>query len=545
MHAAYIDRLGGPELIRHGTLSEPAPAPGEVLVEVDLAAVNHVDTFVRSGAWRTPLTFPFVVGRDLVGTVAHTTTEVPGGFAPGARVWSLSMGHDGRQGSVAERVAVPVERLYPVPEGVDPAELVALAHPAATAHLALSTHGRLRAGENVVVVGAGGNVGTALVAMASHAGARVTAVASVADADHCQDSGAHSVLDRRAPDLHERITASHPEGVDLYIDAAGRNEVEPALATLARRGRLVLLAGMGARPLLPVGTLYLLDRSILGFAISQATVTELAEAAARVGRLAACGVLRPRRHDLVPLEHTGWAHRAVEEGSARGRRFVIAVRAGAGNRTDLTNSASMFGATSSDLANLPTMSASIIDTLPLFELRASVPVSASPEQVYEVVSDLPRSSEWSPECRGGAWVVGEPGRVGSVFRGENLRADDVVGWAPLIRGLWHTEARITEADPGRTFRWMMLSHVGSDQESLWGFDIEPTDGGGSLLTHHFWMGRATAGIHKITADLDEEQRKRFVTEWTDKLAGDLDVTLARIKRVIEETWTSSPDRQNG
>ncbi|WP_306368838.1 zinc-binding dehydrogenase [Nocardiopsis sp. CC223A] len=534
MYAAYIDRLGGPELIRHGTLPDPDPGPGEVLVEVDFATVNHVDTFVRSGAWRTPLTFPFAVGRDLVGSVVRAAPDVQDGPPPGTPVWSLSMGYDGRQGAAAERVAVPADRLYPMPAGVDPAALVALAHPAATAYLALATHGRLRPQEEVVVVGAGGNVGTALVAMAVHAGARVTAVASAADTDHCRGSGAHAVLDRRDPELYERIADLHPRGVDLYVDAAGRNEVEPALAVLARRGRLVLLAGMGARPVLPVGSLYLLDRSILGFAISQATVDELAEAAAQVGRLAARGVLRPRRHDIVPLEHTARVHRAVEEGAARGRRFVIAVRAATRRGADLTNSGPMFGATSPGLANLPAMSASIIDTTPLFELRASVRVSASPEQVYEVVSDLPRSSEWSPECRGGVWISGEPRQVGSVFRGENLRADDVVGWAPLIRGVWHTEARVTEADPGRTFRWMMLSHAGADQESVWGFDIEPTDDGGSVLTHHFRMGRATAGIHKITADLDEEGRKRFITEWTDKLERDLDVTLARIKRVIQE-----------
>ncbi|MDT0329508.1 zinc-binding dehydrogenase [Nocardiopsis lambiniae] len=535
MYAAYIDRLGGPELIRYGPLPDPEPEPGEILVEVDFATVNHVDTFVRSGAWRTPLTFPFVVGRDLVGTVVRAAPDVSDRFAPGERVWSLSMGYDGRQGAAAERVAVPADRLYRVPEGADPAELVALAHPAATAHLALSTHGRLRAGESVVVVGAGGNVGGALVAMASHAGARVTAVASPTDADHCRASGAHAVLDRRDPDLYERIARLHPDGVDLHVDAAGRNEVEPALAGLARRGRLVLLAGMRSRPVLPVGSLYLLDRSVLGFAISQATVDELAEAAARVGRLAADGVLRPRRCDLVSLEHTGRAHRAVEGGLARGRRIVIAVGRGPDHGTNLTNSAPMLGATSPGLANLPTMSASIIDTTPLFELRASLPVSASPEQVYEVVSDLPRSSEWSPECRGGEWISGEPRRVGSVFRGENLRADDVVGWAPLIRGVWHTEARVTAADPGRTFRWMMLSHAGADQESVWGFDIEPTDDGGSVLVHHFRMNRATAGIHTITANLDEEERKRFITEWTAKLEQDLDVTLARIKRVIEES----------
>ncbi|MET8982244.1 SRPBCC family protein [Streptomyces sp. NPDC004539] len=178
------------------------------------------------------------------------------------------------------------------------------------------------------------------------------------------------------------------------------------------------------------------------------------------------------------------------------------------------------------------MSKSIIDLSPLFELRADIRVAATPEEVYAVVSDLPRSAEWSPECRGGEWISGAPGAVGSVFRGENLRSEDVVAWAPLVRGTWYTEARVTAAEPGRTFRWMMLSHANEDQESVWGFDVEPADGG-SRLVHHFRMGKATAGIHKITADLDETEREKFVGEWTAKLESDLDATLKRIKDVVE------------
>ncbi|MBQ0827190.1 SRPBCC family protein [Streptomyces tagetis] len=177
---------------------------------------------------------------------------------------------------------------------------------------------------------------------------------------------------------------------------------------------------------------------------------------------------------------------------------------------------------------------SVIDHSPLFELDARIRVSATPAQVYRVVSDLGRSKEWSPECRGGEWTEGEPSAVGSVFRGENLRGEDVVGWAPLVRGTWYTEARVVAAEPGRTFRWMMLTHAREDQESVWGFDVEDAEGGGSWLVHHFRMGKATAGIHTIVAGLDEDARKRFVAEWTAKLAQDLDATLARIRDVVEK-----------
>ncbi|GAB3547253.1 hypothetical protein GCM10027444_11340 [Actinopolyspora lacussalsi] len=109
-----------------------------------------------------------------------------------------------------------------------------------------------------------------------------------------------------------------------------------------------------------------------------------------------------------------------------------------------------------------------------------------------------------------------------------------MAWAPLVRGTWYTECRIVRADPGSSFRWMMLSHANEDQESVWGFDIE-RNGAGSVLEHNFRMGEATAGIHKIVADMDESDRAKFITDWTAKLEQDLDDTLRRIKNVIEKT----------
>jgi hypothetical protein len=69
---------------------------------------------------------------------------------------------------------------------------------------------------------------------------------------------------------------------------------------------------------------------------------------------------------------------------------------------------------------------SIVEKSPLFELSADILVEASPEEVYNVVSGLPRSGEWSPECQGGERICGEPATVGAVFRGENLRSEDLV-----------------------------------------------------------------------------------------------------------------------
>ncbi|MGH3887054.1 MAG: NADPH:quinone reductase [Pseudonocardiaceae bacterium] len=322
MHAAYIEQLGSPEVIRYGELATPQPGPTDVLVDVTVATVNPVDTFVRSGAWRTPIDFPFVIGRDLVGTVAAAG---PGavGFKVDDPVWCNSLGHAGRQGAAAEQAVVPVDRLYHLPEGVSPVDAVAMAHPAATAHLALFTHGRVRAGETVVVAGAAGNVGSALVVLATQAGARVTATANARDSDYCRSLGAAEVIDYRDPALPERIKDVSPQGVDIYLDTSGENDLTSAVDLLARRGRIVLLAGLQTRPVLPAGPLYLKDCSVIGFAISQATSAELAEAAGTINRLLASGQLRPRTTETLPLSAAAEAHRRIEAGEVHGKRLIL------------------------------------------------------------------------------------------------------------------------------------------------------------------------------------------------------------------------------
>ncbi|MGW3206094.1 NADPH:quinone reductase [Streptomyces sp. NPDC001135] len=327
MRAAYIEELGSADVIRYGEIAAPRPGPTDVLVNVLATTVNPVDTFVRSGRFPTQVVFPFVVGRDLVGTVAEVGPGVTG-FRAGDRVWCNSLGHGGRQGAAAEQAVVAADRLYPLPDGVDPYAAVAVVHPAATAYLGLFVHGRLSVGETVLVAGAAGSVGSALVTMAVRAGARVLATAGARDAEYCADLGAAEVFDYRDPELTEKIRRAAPAGLGLCLDTAGVNDLETTVELLARRGRVVLLAGLGTRPVLPAGALYLNDRSVVGFVISHATPDELAAAAAYVNDLFGRGALRPRSIEVFPLSAAADVHARVERGELRGRRAVL--------RTDLT-----------------------------------------------------------------------------------------------------------------------------------------------------------------------------------------------------------------
>ncbi|WAU83974.1 SRPBCC family protein [Streptomyces sp. Qhu-G9] len=169
---------------------------------------------------------------------------------------------------------------------------------------------------------------------------------------------------------------------------------------------------------------------------------------------------------------------------------------------------------------------------PLFEICAESHVARTPEFVYSVVSDLPRSHQWSEECTGGEWIHGAPGAVGSVFRGHNFRRAEVVAWAPVVRGSWTTTSEVTTAEPGHRFSWAMRTHDGRAQDSVWGFTLRPADGG-TRLTHHFRMGTATEGIRGITAEMNDDRKRKFFDEWRAKVQADMAATVERLRKVIE------------
>ncbi|GHE98103.1 SRPBCC family protein [Streptomyces fumanus] len=173
-----------------------------------------------------------------------------------------------------------------------------------------------------------------------------------------------------------------------------------------------------------------------------------------------------------------------------------------------------------------------------FRVEAATAVTADPATVFAYVSDLSRSAEWSPECRGGRWTSGEPAAVGSVFTAVNHRDPDVVAWAPVARGEWTTECEVVESSPPRVFRWAMRDSGGRAQESVWSFTVAP-EADGSRLTHSFWMGELTEGMRKITAGMSEDEVRAFLDEWAEKIHGDMRQTLDRIKTHLEIPTTHS------
>ena len=319
MMAAYIDALGPADSIKYGELPVPAPGPTDVLVEVEATVVDPVDTFVRSGRFATETPFPFVIGRDLVGTVVRTGEGAP--YEVGDRVWCNSLGHGGRQGTFSTYAVVPTDRLYPLPSGVDPVTAVAVAHPAGTAYLAWFVHGGLRAGQTVYVGGGAGNVGRAALAMAKQAGAYAVVSCSAADRDDCVAAGADAVLDFRDHDLAGALASAAPDGFDIYWDTSGRQALDAAVDAVATGGRVLVTAARGSDHRLPAA-FYTRDISVRGFAISRAPASQLAAAARGLNRLLSGGLLDTRIADELPLSAAAQAHARIEQGDVRGRLIV-------------------------------------------------------------------------------------------------------------------------------------------------------------------------------------------------------------------------------
>jgi NADPH:quinone reductase len=318
MRAAYIKQPGPPESIIVGELPTPEPKGSEVLVKVAAAALNPVDTYVRSGAIEMPLPLPFVVGCDLAGTVEAVGPEATR-FKPGDRVWGTNQGLLGRQGTFAEYAAVDECWLYPTPDGVRDEAAAAISLVGITAHLGLVRDANLQARETLYVSGGTGGVGSTVVQMAKAIGARViTTGGSDEKVAECKRIGADEAINYKAEEIAERVKGLAPEGVNVWWETVREPDFELAVPLLAERGRFVLMAGRDARPVFPVGPFYVKNCRLYGFVMFKATPEEQRTAAEDINRWLSQGKLKPRIDRVVPLDEAPAMHKLQEDNTIHG-----------------------------------------------------------------------------------------------------------------------------------------------------------------------------------------------------------------------------------
>ena len=316
MRAAYIEAVGPPEAIKVGDLPTPTLKTGEVLVRVSAAAVNPIDLYIRGGMVAMPLSFPFIVGADLAGTVEKVG---PGAsrFAVGDRVWGANQGLLGRQGVTAELAAVHEDWLYPTPTNVSDRDAAACALVGITAHIGLFQCGQLKAGETVYVPGGSGGVGSMVVQMAKAAGARVaTSGGKPASLEIARSLGADLVLNYKTDDIPARLREFAEEGIDVWYETQREPNLEVSIPLLRRRGRMILIAGRAAKPILPLGQFYPRNCSIHGFAVFNGTPGEQRRCADEINRWSGEGRLKALIGRVFPLAETASAHRLLEDNTA-------------------------------------------------------------------------------------------------------------------------------------------------------------------------------------------------------------------------------------
>ncbi|MEZ5300979.1 MAG: NADPH:quinone reductase [Verrucomicrobiales bacterium] len=323
MKAAYIEDTGPASNLRYGDLPDlPPPSGRQVLVKVGAAALNPVDTFVRSGAIEMPLPKPFIVGCDLAGEVVAAGPEAVR-FKPGDRVWGSNQGLLGRQGTFAEFVCSDEDWLYPTPDDVSDADAAAMALVGITAHLGVVQRGRLAPGETALVIGGTGGVGSAVVGMAKAIGARVIATAGGAEkAALARRLGADEVIDYTAEDIAARVKELAPHGVDLFWETRLQPDFDLAVDLLARRGRMILMAGRKARAEFPVGPFYVKGAELHGFVMFLEPADAQRAAAGDINRWMAEGKLRANIDRTLPLAAAAEAHRLQEESTAGGKNAL-------------------------------------------------------------------------------------------------------------------------------------------------------------------------------------------------------------------------------
>jgi NADPH2:quinone reductase len=310
MRGIQIKRYGGPEVLEYGELPDPVPGPGEALVRVRVAGVNFTDVYQRVGTYKGALPFtPGVEGVGVVEKIGSGVTDVK----VGARVgWAMI------KGGYAELVALPAERLVPIPDDIEDRTAAALLLQGMTAHYLLTDCYRVQKGEWILIHAAAGGMGLLLTQIARGLGARIIGTTSTEEkAALAREAGADEIVLYTKEDFQEaarRITGG--EGVSVVYDSVGKTTFLKSIGSLRVRGYMVLFgASSGPAPTIDPMILYhngslFLTRPTLGNYVS--TREELLRRSGDVFAWAAKGELKVRAVHDYPLADAAKAHADIE-----------------------------------------------------------------------------------------------------------------------------------------------------------------------------------------------------------------------------------------
>jgi len=324
MKAAFIESTGKPSVIQISEIASPTVQPSEVLVKTHTCSVNPIDTYIRSGSVAVSLEEPYIIGCDFAGVIENCGADVTG-FQPGDRVWGCAQGVLGRQGSFAELIPVDQDYLYPIPDGVHDDLIAAGALVGMTAHLGLFLHAQLQPGEIVFVNGGTGGVGSSVVQFAKAAGAKVIAtVGNETKKQLCEELGADLVINYHKDNMDEQIRdfCKTNGGINVWFETLREQNLDRTISMMAKRGRIIVMAGRNARPEIPVGPFYVNDLRMMGFTLFNASASEQKAAASQMNEWLAGGKWTPCIGARFPVTEAAAAHQLQEDNTLSGKQTL-------------------------------------------------------------------------------------------------------------------------------------------------------------------------------------------------------------------------------
>jgi NADPH:quinone reductase-like Zn-dependent oxidoreductase len=307
MKAAFIERHGGPEVLKFGEMLDPVAASGEVVVDIVAASVNGADWKVREGKSGQLSKFPYILGRDFSGAVS----------AVGEGVRDIGIGDEvfavcdaGQEGAYAEKIAIKAAIVAKKPNGLSHVDAAALALAGLTAICAIEDTLKLQAGETILIQGGAGGVASFAIQLAKHLGARVITTASASNHDYLREIGADEIIDYNAVDFTKIV-----RDCDAVFDTVGGDVAQRSFTVLKPGGRAAFIAS-GAQAPKP-------DRSdVIALRPSVGRDRPHLE---RIVALVASGAVRPPEVTSYLLSEAVAAHRVSESRHFRGK-LVFLVR---------------------------------------------------------------------------------------------------------------------------------------------------------------------------------------------------------------------------
>jgi NADPH:quinone reductase-like Zn-dependent oxidoreductase len=339
MKAVLVEQPGPPDVLKSVDIPEPAPKRGEAVVRVAAAGMNRIDIWVRSGVYKVSL--PRIIGADAAGVVEEVGEDVTS-VSRGDRVLVdpaikcgrcrfclmgmdsscenlVLLGH-GKDGTYAEKIAVPASNLYPVPSGLEMHEAAAIMVNYMTVWHAAVTRAGLRPGSTVLVVGAGSGVGVAAIQLCKLFGC--TVISTVGEDWKEQQAyrlGADHVINRKKRRVGEAVAElTKGKGVDLVIEHAGAAIWDEAVKSLSPSGRMVYF-GATSGEVAPVNIRHTYRREISLIGSYNWCRSEVPH----VLQLFEKGLIKPVISKTFKLSEAVEAHRLMESDNFFGKIILL------------------------------------------------------------------------------------------------------------------------------------------------------------------------------------------------------------------------------